>query len=194
MVKDSPAISAVRPAPESADTYLPNSQSDYLPLCETYLPTFPIAIITISIQYARLFLRVPSVSSININQKVLMGPGGKKLLRDAQSAGRDVFVWTVNDEDLMRWSIEKKVSGVLTDDPELFRRVCDEWEEEKMPASSTLADGALVRQTTRKVRIPLMQRVKIMMVAVAAFVVSSLLMSIYRERIRRFVRDSRYYQ
>ena len=145
---------------------------------------------------------------ININQKVLMGPGGAKLLADVRRSGRDVFVWTVNEENLMRWSIEKQVDGVLTDDPEFFRNVCEEWEEneseeeeeEKVmtaPASSSsAAHSALVhrRRPAREIRISLKQQVKILMLAGAAYAISLLLMTIYRERTRRFVRESRYYQ
>jgi phosphatidylglycerol phospholipase C len=73
--------------------------------------------------------------TINMNQKVLMGPGGTKFLRDAKQANITVFVWTVNDEYLMRWSIEKGIDAVLTDNPELFLKVRDERESDEDIAS-----------------------------------------------------------
>ncbi|MCJ1301886.1 hypothetical protein MMC08_004687 [Hypocenomyce scalaris] len=99
----------------------------FLPLCVTYLPTFPITHIGFSISYARRFLAYPHVS-FNILQKVLMGPFGSKFLRDAQSVSRPVYVWTVNEDEMMRWSINKGVDGVITDDPQRFLEICAEWE------------------------------------------------------------------
>lgn len=58
-----------------------------------------------------------------------MGPFGAKFLRDAKRLERLVYVWTVNDENLMKWSIRKEVDGVITDDPKKFLEVCDRWEE-----------------------------------------------------------------
>ena len=60
-----------------------------------------------------------------------MGPWGAKFLRDAKIAGRPVFGWTVNDENMMRWSIKHELNGVITDDTERFLKVCDEWKQGK---------------------------------------------------------------
>ena len=57
-----------------------------------------------------------------------MGPFGSKFLRDAQSVSRPVYVWTVNEDEMMRWSINKGVDGVITDDPQRFLEICAEWE------------------------------------------------------------------
>lgn len=53
---------------------------------------------------------------MNVNQKVVMGMGSG-FLEEARAAGRRVFVWTVNEPSLMRWSIERGVDGIITDDP-----------------------------------------------------------------------------
>lgn len=37
------------------------------------------------------------------------------------------MTWTVNEDDMMRWSINKELDGVITDDPKRFNEVCDEW-------------------------------------------------------------------
>ncbi|KAH0541598.1 hypothetical protein FGG08_003946 [Glutinoglossum americanum] len=102
----------------------------YLPLCETYLPNFPISHIGFNIYYARRFLKSPSVSSFNLLQRVMVGPLGHRFLCDAHAAGRSVFVWTVNDVGTMRWSIRRGVDGVLTDDPKKFLDVCREFRED----------------------------------------------------------------
>lgn len=60
-----------------------------------------------------------------------MGPWGANFLRDAKAAGRPVFGWTVNDEDMMRWSIKHELDGVITDDTEKFLAVCDDWKHGK---------------------------------------------------------------
>lgn len=62
-------------------------------------------------------------------QKMMIGPFGARFQRDAQAAGRAVFVWTVNEDDAMRWSIRKGVDGVLTDDPKRYLEVCDEYRD-----------------------------------------------------------------
>lgn len=101
----------------------------FLPLCTEHLPEYAISNIGFSIPYARQFLSVPNVS-FNILQKALMLPyRGPKFLRDVKRAKRPLYVWTVNEEYFMRWSIEKGVDGVITDDPKRFLEVCDAWEK-----------------------------------------------------------------
>lgn len=39
-----------------------------------------------------------------------------------------MFVWTVNEEQWMRWSIKKGVDGVVTDDPKKYLDVCEEYD------------------------------------------------------------------
>lgn len=60
-----------------------------------------------------------------------MGFWGANFLRDAKAAGRPIFAWTVNDENMMRWSIKHELDGVITDDTERFLKVCDEWKDGK---------------------------------------------------------------
>jgi phosphatidylglycerol phospholipase C len=60
-----------------------------------------------------------------------MGSYGAKFLRDAKAAGRPVIGWTINEENMMRWSIKHELDGVITDDPKRFLEVCDEWEDGK---------------------------------------------------------------
>ena len=56
---------------------------------------------------------------------------GWRFIKDAKAKGRPIFVWTVNEESMMRWSISKGLDGVITDDPKKFLEVCDDWERGK---------------------------------------------------------------
>jgi glycerophosphoryl diester phosphodiesterase len=104
----------------------------YLPLCEEYLPGFPVMHIGFSTCYAREFLPVNNVS-FNMLQKILVGPVGHKFISEVKAAQRSLLVWTVNDAAMMRWSIRKKVDGVVTDDPKKFLEICDDFNEGSKP-------------------------------------------------------------
>jgi phosphatidylglycerol phospholipase C len=67
-----------------------------------------------------------------------MGPRGAKFIRDVQKARRPLFVWTVNDVDMMEWSISKDVDGVITDNPKKFRKVLEDYDETKHVTVSLL--------------------------------------------------------
>lgn len=99
----------------------------FLPLCHKYLPGFPISHICFSTSWARQFLHAPNVS-FNMLQRSLLGPIGARFMRDVKAAKRPLFTWTVNDANLMRWSIKKDLDGVITDDPKLFNSICEGWE------------------------------------------------------------------
>ncbi|KAL4916120.1 PLC-like phosphodiesterase [Aspergillus aurantiobrunneus] len=101
----------------------------YLPLRDQYLPKHAIALIAAHLDYAREFLEVPQFS-FNVNQQVVMGPLGRGFLDQARDAGLPVYLWTVNAPNLMRWGIRLRVDGIITDEPALFKRVCEEWEKE----------------------------------------------------------------
>lgn len=109
----------------------------YIPLCQYYLPGFPISHIGFSTCYARQFLKVENCS-FNMLQKVLLGPIGAKFMRDVRKAGRQLFVWTVNDENLMKWSIQRRVDGVITDDPKKFKDICDSYGDHEPAANPSL--------------------------------------------------------
>lgn len=104
-------------------------QATCVPLATKYLPGFPITHISFSIDYSRSLLKVPNMS-FNIVQMIL-GPRGSSFLRDAKAAKRAVFLWTVNDEENMLWSIRKGVDGVITDDPKKYLEVCKNYDELK---------------------------------------------------------------
>jgi phosphatidylglycerol phospholipase C len=109
----------------------------FLPLCTKYSPGFPIAHISFATFYSRQFLKVPNIS-FNMLQRALVGPLGRRFIRDVRKAHRPLYVWTVNDVNLMKWSIQKEMDGVITDDPKTFKRVCDEWDDKEPKARMTL--------------------------------------------------------
>lgn len=110
----------------------------YLTLCVDHLPGYPVAYIGFSTCYARQFLKVSNVG-FNMFAKTLFGPIGKRFINDVQKAGRPLYLWTVNEPNVMKWSIVKGVDGVITDDPKLYNEVCEEFDVEK--------DGGKVRIT-----------------------------------------------
>ncbi|CAG7917946.1 unnamed protein product [Penicillium olsonii] len=119
-----------------------------------HLPRYSLSLICADPSYARQFLEVPRVG-FNINQKVLMGPLGKGFIEEARAARRQVYVWTVDEPNLMRWSIEHEVDGVVSNEPGRFHEVCDEWEREH-------SDLKIVPQKTR---ISLKQRMEVLAIA-----------------------------
>ncbi|KIW03511.1 hypothetical protein, variant [Verruconis gallopava] len=100
----------------------------YLSLCEDYLPDFPVCFIGFSTSYARRFFSVPNIS-FNMLHQVLHGPVGASFIRKAKELNREIFAWTVNDENRMRWCIRKELDGVVTDDPKKFLEICKDYEE-----------------------------------------------------------------
>ena len=108
----------------------------YLPLCTKYASGFPITHIGFSMTYARQFLQVPNVG-FNMLQKMLVGANGIQFIKEVKEAGREILVWTVNQPNMMKWSIQKEVDGVITDDPKTFNEICDEWTGNEPPMQLT---------------------------------------------------------
>ena len=108
----------------------------YVPLCLTYLPGFPITHIGVSTVYARQFLAVPNCS-FNMGHRVLFGPIGSRFLKTVKENNREIFVWTVNESNLMKWCIQKEFDGVITDDPQRFKEICRSWRDDEPPAHPT---------------------------------------------------------
>ena len=69
---------------------------------------------------------------------------GARFIRDVKAKGRPIYVWTVNEPDMMRWSIDKELDGVLTDDPKRFLEVCDEWEQGKRKFSISWREWMMI--------------------------------------------------
>ncbi|KAJ5838712.1 uncharacterized protein N7525_003900 [Penicillium rubens] len=124
----------------------------YLPARAKHLPRYAVTLICVDLSYARQFLQVPLIS-FNINQKILMGPLGRGFLDEARLARRQVYCWTVNSPNLMRWCIRHDIDGVISDEPGRFRQVCEGWEKER--------SGVLGIPNPNLDRITLRQRIEI---------------------------------
>jgi phosphatidylglycerol phospholipase C len=130
----------------------------YLPLRDKYLPTYEMTLISFDLNYARQYLHTPNIS-FNINQRILMGPFGRGFLDEARAANAKVYLWTVNAPNLMRWGIRRGVEGIITDDPALYKRVCEVWEREGK-------DGVVFEPELQVDSLSVGQRAQIWMVAV----------------------------
>lgn len=101
----------------------------YLPLALKYSPNFPVMHIGFKLSYARHFFSIDHIG-FNMLLPILMAPGGKSFMRDCQEKyHRPLLAWTVNEIDKMEWCIRRKLDGVITDDPTMFLKVCDEHDE-----------------------------------------------------------------
>jgi phosphatidylglycerol phospholipase C len=119
-------------------------QENYIKLCKYYLPEFPTAMIGFSLLYSHRFLKQPDVH-FNLLQQTLVGPIGGQFLKAIKKAQKQLFVWTVNEDKWMEWSIRKQVDGVVTDDPQLFLDVCDRWKAARSGATKGKAQTAVVK-------------------------------------------------
>ncbi|EOD48705.1 putative glycerophosphoryl diester phosphodiesterase family protein [Neofusicoccum parvum UCRNP2] len=137
-------IAAVPPSPSRPWTQrivLGVWAAKYLPFISQYLPHFPLTYISFSLPCAYHFLRTVPKMSFNMYAPILAGPLGAAFRKKAHRLHRPVFVWTVNKERAMRWSIEKGLDGVVTDDPAKFLDACDRWEGGG-GGGAAVADGA----------------------------------------------------
>ncbi|KAL4781283.1 PLC-like phosphodiesterase [Aspergillus varians] len=158
----------------------------YLPPRDQYLPDYAIALISAHMGYARELLKVPQMA-FNVNQQVLMGPLGRGFLNDVRAAGRPVYLWTVNAPSLMRWGIRNRVDGVITDDPALFKQVCEEWEKEQKESG-----GAVDSAPSELDRLTLGQKARIWLITILVFLLGGYFKRKYLpslERVRLEKRD-----
>ena len=57
----------------------------------------------------------------------------RRFVRQAHSAGQDVYVWTVNDPAWMFVALSRGVDGLITDKPDQARRVVEVREQMSTP-------------------------------------------------------------
>ncbi|KAI1811574.1 PLC-like phosphodiesterase [Poronia punctata] len=112
----------------------------YIALGMKYLPDYRTMHVGFSsISYPRCLSNIPNIS-FSIFHYTLATLPGRRFLRDMKKQGIPVHVWTVNDESWMEWCIRNEVSGVITDEVGLFRKVCDRIRsEEDEQGKKTLA-------------------------------------------------------
>ncbi|KAI1177205.1 PLC-like phosphodiesterase [Nemania sp. FL0916] len=95
----------------------------YIKLSMKYLPEYRITHLGFSISYARCLTHIPNIS-FSMLHYTLASPSGGRFLRDMEALGIPVYVWTVDEESWMEWSIRKQLTGVITDEVALFKEVC----------------------------------------------------------------------
>src|SRR5438045_561173 len=105
-------------------------QAKYIPLCQKLLPDYQMAHIGWNIAYARQFIKIPNVH-FNMLQPAMLGTWGKVFMQEVKKADRSLFLWTVNDEQTMKWCIAKEVDGVITDDPKKYLDLEARWKGSK---------------------------------------------------------------
>lgn len=141
----------------------------FLPLCRKYLPDFAIANICFLMPYSRQFLSAPNVS-FNMLQRAIVGPSGKRWIRDMKASNRSLISWTINDANLMKWCIQRDFDGVITDDPKLFNEIVDGWEK----------DG----KTEPTARVTLRQWVQVLWIWIMIMIFSGRLMKKFPEKVK----------
>lgn len=112
------------------------------------LPGFPIAYIGLCLAYCYELLKYDCVSYFNVLQAILVGPRGARFIREAHAKGHAIFVWTVNSEEWMDWSIREGVEGVITDDPSKFADVRKRWEDKESDDDESKEDGEPASELT----------------------------------------------
>ena len=105
-------------------------QAKFVPLCEKYLPGFPVMNIGFSASYSSQFLHIPNVG-FNLLQPAAVSPSGRTFIRRLQAQHHQVYTWTVNTPKNMDWCITQCVDGVVTDDVPKFLEVCKMPEEKR---------------------------------------------------------------
>lgn len=95
----------------------------YIKSSMEHLPGYRITHVGHSIEYARCLTDIPNIS-FSLSRYGLASPSGGRFLRDMCHLGISVYVWTVNEESWMEWSIRSQLSGVITDEVALFHEVC----------------------------------------------------------------------
>ncbi|KAK4508362.1 hypothetical protein PRZ48_002100 [Zasmidium cellare] len=111
----------------------------YLPLAAKYLPGFPVLHIGFKTSYARHFHTVPNVG-FNMLLPMLIAPGGLRFVRESREVQhRQVLAWTVNDKDRLEWCLRHELDGVVTDDPAIFARMREEFDQQSTASWMSLS-------------------------------------------------------
>jgi phosphatidylglycerol phospholipase C len=83
----------------------------------------------------------------------------------------------VNEENLMRWCLRRCVDGVVTDDPDRFQRICEEWNDDDEDVNGS--DEITWRQ-----------RLQVLIAVVLVFVFARLFRLKYRAGVERFAEET----
>ncbi|RUS26532.1 PLC-like phosphodiesterase [Jimgerdemannia flammicorona] len=78
-------------------------------------PKYRLSFIGVSLSAARTVFWGPC-DSFNLNFSVLVNGDGQNFIKEAQAAGKKVYVWTVNDPEQARECFKWRVDAILGDD------------------------------------------------------------------------------
>ncbi|EIW66936.1 hypothetical protein M231_03967 [Tremella mesenterica] len=88
----------------------------------TILPFLPRYAISMSIHEARSYF-LPHCQGLSLHFPALASADGQRLLEQCRDSGKAVCVWTVNDEEEMKECVRWGVQSVITDKPDLWRKL-----------------------------------------------------------------------
>ncbi|KAI0874764.1 PLC-like phosphodiesterase [Hypoxylon argillaceum] len=108
--------------------------------CLRNLPSFPVALIAFSPDYASAMLAVPNLN-FNLFDYSFATARGSKFKEKARENSRLTFSWSDNKDQWMALSIRDGVDGVITDNPKRFMDLCEKWTSEE--ASKSASRGTL---------------------------------------------------
>lgn len=101
----------------------------YITAARRILPSYPLSHISFSRSYSRHFGAALPNLGYSLHFSALSGVLGRRFLQQLRSG--PVLTWTVNQDNWMRWLLDRRVlDAVITDDPRQFRAVCRVWEDE----------------------------------------------------------------
>lgn len=109
------------PSSECYDMELMKEQFEYVEICRRLLPEFHITFIGFNMPMVRPWLSLTNVS-LNLADMILFSSEGIKLIQEAHANDIEVFMWTVNDIEMMKWALKHGLDGVCTDFPGKFRK------------------------------------------------------------------------
>lgn len=97
-------------------------KADVMEAVHELAPQIPVTFIGIEHRNARHFMSTwPSqVEAISVSFFSLACRGGPELMEEATQNGFDVYSWTINDPDAMKWAVAARVKGVITDFPDVL--------------------------------------------------------------------------
>lgn len=101
-------------------------KTEFLAVCEEHAPQFDLTHIGITLGYVDEFLAHKQVKIISLLFVSFLALGGKRTLEKIKKANKQAYVWTVNDENLMRWARAIELDGVITDEVARLQEIIDE--------------------------------------------------------------------
>lgn len=119
-------------------------QAEWVAACIRFLPDFPITLIAYLPAYASAMLPLPNLN-FNLYNYSFSTPDGSRFREQAKKHNRLVFSWSDNEEEWMAAGIRNEMDAVITDDPNRFLELCDQWSSQEVREK---ASRTTVKQAT----------------------------------------------